>query len=314
MGGIRTTLTSAFPRPEGLVQATRDLDRGRTTPEKAEAEFAAAETEVRRIEAELRLDSVTGGYLRWPDLFRPFTTAWTGVTAGPLTRFFETNTFYRQPVLHEPPRPGNDHLRSWLPRGRAALGILPGPYTFVELSEVRYASRPSRSPVVDVAAALAEEIRTLGADRPPFLQFQEPSLAYDPPRTGQADLVAAYQLLADASGGSETAVWTYFADAGPAFATLATLPVDVVGFDLLETELPAGTRLGGKGVGLGCIDPTTTLPEEPAAIAGRVRAVEKLLSPSTVWLGPNPPLDLLPFDAAVSKLTLLPKLREVLAE
>ena len=68
----RATLTGPFPRPEALVQATRDLDRGRIPPEKAEEAFAAAEAEVRRVEADLGLDARTGGYLRWADLFRPF--------------------------------------------------------------------------------------------------------------------------------------------------------------------------------------------------------------------------------------------------
>ena len=310
---IRTTLTGPFPRPEPLVQATRDLDRGRITPEAAEAAFAEAEAAVRKVEGELRLDAVTGGYLRWPDLFRPFTEAWTGVSAGPLTRFFETNTFFRQPVLEGPPTPGKGRLAAWLPRGKDARAVLPGPFTFAALSDVRYTPRASASTVLDLAAALAEELRSLGPDRPSHLQFQEPMLAYASPPREVAELVEAYRRIAAAAGGATTSVWTYFGDAGPLLAAAGRIPVDVIGFDLFETTIPQGAALGGKGIGLGCLDPTTTIPEAPGEVAQLARGAETALRPSVVWLGPNPPLDLLPFDSAVAKLQLLPRLREVLA-
>jgi len=311
-GDYHLTLTGAFPRPEPLVQATRDLDRGRITAEQAEVAFADAETQVRQLEAELRFDSLTGGYLRWPDLFRPFTAVWSGVNAGPLTRFFETNTFFRQPVLETPPAVGKGRLADWLPQGREARAILPGPYTFAAVSDVRYTPKGPASGILDVADALAAEIRGLGANRPGHLQFQEPMLAYAPPRNGQADLLEAYRRLSAACAGSTTAVWTYFGDPGPALLTVARLPVDIVGFDLFELQVPQGASLGGKGLGLGCVDPTTTIAEDPSAVLRLVHAAETALRPSTVWLGPNPPLDLLPFDCAVAKLRPLPHLREVL--
>ena len=311
-GPYRLTLTSPFPRPETLVRATRDLDRGRTTPERAEEAFASAEAEVRRLEVDLRLDSVTGGYLRWPDLFRPFTQLWSGARAGPLTRFFETNTFYRQPILDAPPRPGRGHLSDWLPKGRTARALLPGPYTLAALAEARYASGPDTSVLRDVAAALSASIRDLGADRPGYFQFQEPMLAYAPPPRDRAGLLDAYRELATACAGTTTAVWTYFGDGGPALAALAPLPVDILGLDLLSSRLPAGVRLAGKALGVGCLDPTTTLPEDLATVGQLVRSAEAALAPSGVWLGPNPPLDLLPFDSAVTKLQLLPRLREEL--
>jgi 5-methyltetrahydropteroyltriglutamate--homocysteine methyltransferase len=311
-GTYRTTLTGAFPRPEALVQATRDLDRGRIPPEAAEAAFQVAETEVRRVEKDLGLDTVTGGYLRWSDLFRPFTQIWSGVSAGPLTRFFETNTFYRQPVLERPPTPGKGALAGWVPRGKDARAVLPGPFTFAALSDIRYAPKGSASAILDLATALAAEISSLGADRPGHVQFQEPMLAYAPPKGDLAEVVEAYRRLATASVGSVTSVWTYFADAGPVLDQAARLPVDVVGFDLFESTIPQGIRLGSKGIGLGCLDPTTTIAEEPTAVAQLVRAAEAALRPNVVWLGPNPPLDLLPFESAVAKLQLLPRLREAL--
>jgi 5-methyltetrahydropteroyltriglutamate--homocysteine methyltransferase len=309
----RTTLTGAFPRPEALVQATRDLDRGRIPPERAEAEFASAEAAVARLESELRFDSATGGFLRWPDLFRPFTSLWPGAHVGPLTRFFETNTFYRQPVLDQRPTAGAPGLASWLPHGPQARVILPGPFTFAALADLRYGPDSAADAVVDLASALAGELRSLGPDGPAQVQFQEPMLAYDPKRGGLEGVSRAYQLLAEARPGASLSIWTYFGDGAGVLERTAGLPVDVVGVDLFETRLPSSPARTGRAIGFGCLDPTTTLAEDPDELARLIHEAEGRLRPPTVWLGPTPPFDLLPFDAAVEKVRTLPRLRAALA-
>ncbi len=309
----RTTLTGPFPRPEHLVKATRDLDRGRIDAAAAEEAFGRAEREVAEVEAELKLDTVTGGYLRWADLFRPFTLSWKGVSAGPLTRFFETNTFYRQPLLDAAPERGSETLERWLPRGETARAILPGPYTFAHLAEVRYAGGDRTTAVADIARALAAELRALGPRPPRHVQFQEPLLGYAPFVGDAAPLVDAYRVLVDACNGATTTVWTFFGDAGRSIDALLALPVDIVGVDLFEFEVPRPLDLRGKGLGLGVVESRTTLSENVAEIARIARSVEGALRPSSVWLGPSPPLDLLPFEAARDKLAILPQLKEALA-
>jgi len=309
----RIAATGPFPRPEALVKATRDLDRGRIRPEEAEVAYAEAEREVTRVEGELGLDARTGGQLRWPDLFRPFTLGWTGVRVGPLTRFFETNTFYRQPILEAPPLGGGLGLASWVPRGSRSLAVLPGPYTFAALADVRYRPAGRGGASVDVATALAAELDRLGGERPERILFHEPMVVVNPPGEAWPSVHEAYRRLAAACAGAATSVWTYFGDAGPQLEELASLPVGAVGFDLLDSDLRPGASLHGKAVGLGVLDPSTTIPEAPAELARLVRAVDATLRPSELWLGPNPPLDLLPFDAAKAKLRTLPALREELA-
>lgn len=312
-GRYRTTLTGAFPRTEELVQATRDLDRGRITQEAAEATFARAQGAVDAVETRLDLDCRTGGYLRWADLFRPFSATWSHVRTGPLTRFFETNTFFRQPILEAPPTPAPGRLASWLPKGPRARAVLPGPYTFARLADAPYAAGEFARVVHDVAGALAEELRGLGADRPPFVQFQEPLLAYEPYVGDPGPLLEAYRLLSEASAGASTSVWTFFGDATPSMKTLVRLPVDAIGVDLFELSRPVPADLHGKALGVGVVESRTTIPEDLGGVVDLVRAVEQAWRPTAVWLGPSPPLDLLPFTAAESKLALLPKLKEALS-
>ena len=89
----------------------------------------------------------------------------------------------------------------------------------------------------------------------------------------------------------------------------------MIGIDLADTEaerIPEGT--GGPGLGLGVIDPRTTLAEDPAEVARIVRDLKVRRRPAAVWLGPGMPLDLLPFEPATRKVHALAAARQALAE
>jgi 5-methyltetrahydropteroyltriglutamate--homocysteine methyltransferase len=315
---VRTALTGPFPRSEALVAATRDLDRGRATPEAVEALFARSEADIDALESRLGLAVSSGGYLRWADLFRPFAETWNGFTVGPITRYFETNTFYRQPILHHPPERVAGAIRRRLPApalvepARAKV-TLPGPYTFAGLLDNR--SGETREAITHrLGRLLAAEVGELHAAGVRTFQFQEPLLVVEPPEGPLAEAaVAAYRSISEAARDARTIVWTYFADARPSFPFLARLPVGVLGIDLAETEpselpVPAPPR----SLGLGCIDPRTTLVETPEDVVRIVHEVQARFAPPELWLGPGAPLDLLPHEAAVRKLGVLPATRRQL--
>ena len=318
---VRTSLTGPFPRSEALVQATRDLDRGRTTPEAVDELYDRTEREVVQLEERLGVDYLTGGYLRWADLFRPFAESWGGFTVGPVTRWFETNTFYRQPILHAPPQRVPGAVAARLPQAAIPGGakrakiILPGPYTFAGLLDNR-SGETTEGLTQRLGRLLAEEVRDLVKAGYGVFQFQEPLLVTRPPEGPTAEsVVAAYSSLAHSFDGATSIVWTYFGDARRAFGVLGRLPVDVIGIDLAETdphEIPA--LPDRKGIGLGCIDPRTTLVEEPHEVARIVRSVSDRLRPPSIWLGPGGPLDLLPWEPATRKLHLLPGARKAIAD
>ncbi len=317
---VRTGLTGPFPRPEALVTATRDLDRGRATPESVEEVYAETEREVADLERRLGLDWITGGYLRWADLFRPFAETWEGFTVGPLTRWFETNTFYRQPILHAPPSRVPGAIAGRLPpaaRADPAHGgvLLPGPYTFAGLLDNR-SGETEEALVHRLGRLLGEEIHELAGAGFTTFELSEPLLVDRPPEGSLAESVlAAYRSIHGAAGTGATTVWTYGASALPAFPLLDRLPVTAVGVDLAETDwesIPASSDR--RGLGLGVIDPRTTLVEDPAEVTRIVRALNDRRHPSQVILGPGGPLDLLPWEPATRKLHLLAAARQALAD
>ena len=317
---VRTGLTGAFPRSEALVGATRDLDRGRTTPEAVEELFAKTEAEVVALERRLGFDEATAGYLRWPDLFRPFAETWEGFTVGPLTRWLETNTFYRQPILLAPPGRTPGAIAARLPppltnSPKTSRVLLPGPYSFSVMLDNR-SGETEPALIHRLGRLLGDEVRELRAREFSSFLFSEPQLVVRPPEGPRAEaVVAGYRAIEGALDGGTSIVWTYGADAREAFPLLDRLPVSVVGVDLAETEvdqIPPGPS--GKGLGLGVVDPHTTLEEDPAEVARVVRAAYARRHPSAVWLGPGAPLDLLPWEPATRKLHVLPAVRRALSE
>ncbi|MGI0067639.1 MAG: hypothetical protein ACREB9_04355, partial [Thermoplasmata archaeon] len=183
---VRTTLTGPFPRSEELVGATRDLDRGRTTPDALEEIYARTEAEIVQLEERLGTDRITAGYLRWADLFRPISESWGGFAVGPVTRWFETNTFYRQPILRAPPERTPGAIAQRLPppiRGpaaRRALVVLPGPYTLAGLLENR-SGETSEALVHRLGRLLGDELRELRGLGYEAFEFADPLLVTHPP-------------------------------------------------------------------------------------------------------------------------------------
>ncbi len=308
---IQAGLTGPFPRSETLVQATRDLDRGRASAAAVETAYGTAEREVVELERRLGLGPVTGGYLRWPDLYRTLAERWEGFAVGPLTRWLDTNTFFRQPILLAPPGRVAGAFADALPpavrsRPAEARVLLPGPYSLGRLLDNR-SGETDLAVVHRLGRLLGDELRELrGGGFASFLVV-DPLLVSRPPSGPMAEsVVEAYRSIGRAADGGTAIVWTYGGDAAPAFPLLDRLEVTAVGVDLADTEvdrLPAGPP--GRGLGLGVLDPRTTLEEDAAEIDRVVRVAASRRRAGPLWLGPGGPLDLLPAEVAARKLERL---------
>src|SRR5207248_2319174 len=123
-----------YPRSEKLVQATRDLDRGRTTQEAVDEQVARDRDELVALQQQAGLDLLTDGLLTWQDHFRPILEASDGLEPGALTRFLDTNTFYRAPhattATPRLSRPLDERYVAPVPGPRVAT--LPSPHALAD--------------------------------------------------------------------------------------------------------------------------------------------------------------------------------------
>jgi 5-methyltetrahydropteroyltriglutamate--homocysteine methyltransferase len=296
---VRAFVPGIYPRSEALVQATRDLDRGRTTAEAVDEQVERDQAELLAVQQEAGLDLLADGMLRWQDLFRPLVEGSAGLETGALTRFLDTNTFYRAPHATGEPRlrePLDERYIAPLPGSR--LVTLPSPWAF--------AKDTGLTPRAIAEGVLKPQIKALGADVE-LVVLAEPFLA----REEGADLTELANALAVLGGGPPLALHLVFSDAGGLFqAGLGELPVDGIGVDFFLTrvsDVPSGFD---KLLLAGVVDARSSLLEDPSEIARFVAG----LSVERVALVPNGDLQFVAEPVAREKIARLGQARFALIE
>jgi 5-methyltetrahydropteroyltriglutamate--homocysteine methyltransferase len=253
------------------------------------------------------VDVVNDGQIRWDDLLAPFARAWNGCDRGPLERFYDNNTYFRQPVITGPiTTAGTTLLRDFefargIAHGQLKAAVC-GPLTFATLAEDRhYRSLEDRT--LAVADALAAEIRTLGAAGATLVDVEEPALVAHPEHFALAR--AAIERLAAA--GVPLALQTYFFPADPLMDALAAFPVAQVGIDIRSRDTHALEQLNAlrQVVVLGVVDARNTRVETEREIVGLIEAALAHIPAEYLWLAPTTGLEYLPHDIAVQKLKAL---------
>src|ERR1700686_5810611 len=74
------------------------MDRGRVGADAGEQAFSDDQAAFLRVQTKGGMDFFSDGLLKWQDIFRPLMGA-LGVKPHTLVRWFDTNTFFREPEL-----------------------------------------------------------------------------------------------------------------------------------------------------------------------------------------------------------------------
>jgi 5-methyltetrahydropteroyltriglutamate--homocysteine methyltransferase len=282
-----------YPRSEQLVQATRDLDRGRTSQEAVDEQVDRDLAELVSVQQQAGLDLLTDGMLRWQDLFRPLLEAGDGLETGALTRFLDTNTFYRAP-----------HATTATPRLGAPLGeryiaslsgprlvTLPSPYALSQGTGV-----PARTIAEDV---LKPALDAVDAD---LVVLAEPFFGREED-TAPAELE---EPLAALAGGTKLALQLTFCDARrPLEQGLAELPVDAIGIDFYGTHLSDVPKGFDKLLLAGVIDARSSTLEDPRELASFADRLQNEREVEEIALVPNGDLQFVSERIAREKLSRL---------
>jgi 5-methyltetrahydropteroyltriglutamate--homocysteine methyltransferase len=281
-----------YPRSEALVQATRDLDRGRTTQEAVDEQVERDLAELVSRQQAAGLDLLSDGMLRWQDHFRPLLEGAEGLETGALTRFLDTNTFYRAPKATGEPRLSQ-------PLDERYVAPLPGPRLVTLPSPSALSHGTSIAPKEIAESVLKPALDGLDAE---LVVLAEP---FDPDLEGLAEALEAL------AGGPKLALWLEFHDAGPALERgAAELPVDGLGIDFYATHVDDLPKGFDKLLLAGVIDARSSIAEEPREIA----AFAQRLEVERIALVPNGDLQYVSQPVAQEKLARLGKARTATTE
>jgi 5-methyltetrahydropteroyltriglutamate--homocysteine methyltransferase len=298
---LRAFAPGIYPRSEALVQATRDLDRGRTTPESVEARVQEDFEAFVRLQEEAGLDLLSDGMLTWQDLFRPLVEASAGLAARPLVRFLDTNTFYRAVLVDAEPRLQRPLPAPELPSGRW-LATLPSPYSFS-----RAAQREVSSEAL-AANVLAPQIEAYAEAGCALVVLWEPFLTRE--ASGLPALLAA---LAELPRPLPLALQLPFGDAGPLLAELAEAELGGIGVDFYATSADAVPEGLETALLAGVVDARTSALEDATELATFAERLRDRVAGEVV-LVPNGDLQFVSESIAREKVLTLGRARTASAK
>lgn len=310
---LLTTSTGSYPRigdrPE--QQRHRQAYAQRERGEISSGEFERIQDEVTRevIEEQVQagLDVVTDGQVRWHDPISHFARKLDGCEINGLLRFFDTNFYFRQPVIRRKLVRRESILKHefTFARGisKSVKPVMTGPYTLARLSINR--RDDGFQPLVDeFASVISQEVRELAEVGAELIQIDAPAILKNP-----ADFQIfekAVQKVVAEKGKARVALYTYFGDAMPLYQKLLKLPVDVLGLDFTYSpKLPdAIARFGcEKELGIGLIDGRSTRLEGKNEVIDVLKLILPAIKSERVYFNPSCGLgDYLSREIAFKKL------------
>ncbi|MFQ5846558.1 MAG: hypothetical protein ACE5IQ_02670 [Candidatus Methylomirabilales bacterium] len=314
---------SSYPRVGGgreqqrLRRAYAQRERGEISPDTFNQIQDSVVTEVIGEQAHAGCELITDGQIRWYDPISHVAGKLTHVEINGLLRYFDTNFYFRQPVMKgKVARTGSmiveEYRFAQAASSRPIKPVLTGPYT-IAASSIRETPvyRELDSLVMDLGEALAQEVGALAAAGAEVIQVEEPAILKHPRDVPL--LHKALTPLGRARGTARLALYTYFGDATSLYEVFQELPVQILGFDFTYAPgLPEKIAALGsqKGLGLGVIDGRNTRMETAEEIFRILDTVLPRAGGDVVYLHPSCGLEYLPREKAVAKLQLMKECRD----
>ncbi|MCI0402776.1 MAG: hypothetical protein L0212_04555 [Acidobacteria bacterium] len=315
---ILTAGAGSYPRigetPE-LAQLRRTIAAWERKDASADDLRAAEDALVRAALAdqlEAGLDLVTDGQIRWYDPVSHLAGKLAGVEINGLLRLFDTNFYFRQPVVRGPLQRRDGMVLSEYEFARANSAkpvkpVLTGPYTLARSSILSNGIYKGVEALTEAyTQSLVPEIEVLAKAGAALIQIDEPAILKQP---GDLPVLErALAALAARKGKAQLALHLSFGDPQPLYDRLQRLPVDLLSLDFtynpkfIDYVAAAGS---GKPLGLGLVDARNTRLEDPAMIAKQAGRILGKVKGDACYLTTSCGLEFLPRDRARAKLKLL---------
>jgi 5-methyltetrahydropteroyltriglutamate--homocysteine methyltransferase len=316
---LTITVVSHYPKV-GESFEEQLLRRSLSQFDRKEIDFAQLERikdEVTRTVIEEQIEAgvevVTDGQIRWDDPVTYLARKINGFTLKGLLRYFDTNTFYRQPVC-ESELSATDSLVVKDFQFANAMSSVPvktlltGPYTLAKLSQDRqyenleeFASR--------LAALFTEEVKRLVRSGATLIQFDEPAILNFKKEFPLFKKIWT-KFAASFPDGLETVLFLNFGHLQGIYPQILEIPVTTLGLDYAgaaENRKVLKRSAFTKKLVAGIVDARNTKMETEEELRGRLEELLQIVSAEDLSVSPNYGLEFLPRETARKKLAHLAK-------
>lgn len=316
---VGALLTGIVSRSAGTVQAHRSVRDG--FADASDFKEAVEEDRKRMLEKQEGFAFYSGGQADWLDLLRPIALSFQGFemrgsqgedAAGPVTRWFRTNTFYRKPLVAGKIAADGSELGKSLPAIEKGVLFVLGPYSFTRLVENKHYEN-DEALGRDYAEALAKNVATLKAKGYACVLLLEPSVGYDQSRDsfkqphGYVDAVKEIRKQSETLG-----IHFPLADAKNTVQLAEETDADFIGVDCVYTANPEQVKTS-KDLLLGVIDGARAGVEDVGEVCRQVKHITSNAKFSgRYYTAPNNRLYDVPFEIALQKIDLLSRMRREL--
>jgi 5-methyltetrahydropteroyltriglutamate--homocysteine methyltransferase len=301
--------TPNLPRPAKLRRAIADFDAGKITHEELKQVADQVTVEVIAEQVQAGLDLVTDGKIRWEDEQTYLAKGLKGFSISGLIRYFDSNTYFRQPVCESAvewthPITVSDYEFAAKHSSKPVKATLTGPYTLARLSANKH--YPSLEAfVLALAEALNQEARALERAGASFIQFDEPAIVKH--KDDWAMFEKAVRRLTDGLK-AKLALVTYFGDVGGLYPQILTLPFQVIGLDFVQGAMNwdvLKTAPFTKELGFGIVNARNTKLETKLELHRAFEKIARIIALDKVYVNPTCGLEFLPRERALEKLANL---------
>ena len=309
---MKTTVVGNYPKigpgtnAPSLRTALSRFQVGGITEEELHRVEDEVTKEVLGEQAQAGVDVVTDGHIRWDDPQTYVASKIGGFDLTGLIRYFDTNTYYRQPVAEgklawSGPITVADYQFAAQNSQKPVKAVLVGPYTLAKLSRWPHYG-DLRDVVLDLAGILNQEAAALAAAGAPVVEFDEPAILRN-----KADFHLFREAMSALVKGvpTSTALYAYFGDISGVAREFLALPFDIIGLDFVMGESNFELVDGlpeDKQLGLGIIDARNTGLESVSDIVGRIKRVAGAVPLDRIQVSPNCGLEFLPRATGYNKL------------
>lgn len=304
---INSWVTGIYPRNKSLIESTRIYDKN------LKEQFKKEKIKLLRLQNENKFDYISDPLIDWDDNIRPFTDNLKGIESGALTRYYENNTFYRQPIIINKISTSGKILKDNLcfnlfsKKSKIKLDIL-DPFTFYDLSSNEFYK--SENEVINAYADIIKKELNSIKRNVKLIQFNAPSLARVKEKDQLDSIKKAMEKITKELD-VKTCLNLWGSDISNTFEEFQEFPVDIIGIDFTSSKIDRFDKTDiKKGLACGLIDAKNTKMEKTSGVIRELKNIKELFNPQSLAIIPSWDFEFIPESFAIKKMNIMKQIKE----